>query len=106
VALQTEIKDDNTFLTFKLYDNRYCELYPSQQYEVIIKIYCWGFELSPDEQYLLILGGKEDYKGLFFCHFENGFENDIFIEREMGQHSLDKMSFKPFKLNEFEFRSH
>ena len=33
------------------------------------------------------------------CHFENGFENDIFIEREIGQQSLDKMSLTRFELD-------
>ena len=33
------------------------------------------------------------------CHFENGFENDIFIEREIGQQSLDKMSLTRFQLD-------
>jgi hypothetical protein len=36
---------------------------------------------------------------LFLCYFENGFENDIFIEREIGQRSLDKMSLTMFKLD-------
>ena len=36
---------------------------------------------------------------LYLCHFENSFENDIFIEREIGQQSLDKMSLTRFELD-------
>jgi hypothetical protein len=27
----------------------------------------------------------------YFCYFENGFENDVFIEKMFGQNSLDNM---------------
>jgi hypothetical protein len=30
------------------------------------------------------------------CYFENGFEDDIFIERKFGQESLDKMILTNF----------
>jgi hypothetical protein len=51
------------------------------------------FEFSHDEKYLTIrcMGNK-----FYFCYFENGFENDLFLEREIGQHSLDKMSSTMF----------
>jgi hypothetical protein len=50
----SEIKDGKTILTFKLYDNRYRELYPSVQYQLEGEIKIWKFYISNDEKYLVI----------------------------------------------------
>jgi hypothetical protein len=42
---------------------------------------------------------ENDEYSLYLCYFENGFENDIFFEREIGQQSLDKMSLTRFELD-------
>ena len=55
VVLQSEIKDCKTILTFKLYDNRYRELYPSKQYQLECEIKIDTFRISNDEKYLVIL---------------------------------------------------
>jgi hypothetical protein len=49
------------------------------------------YHISPNEKYLAIQSYENSYRSLYLCYFENGFENDIFIEREIGQQSLDKM---------------
>jgi hypothetical protein len=46
------------------------------------------FTISNDEKYLLISELSE--RNYFYpCYFENGFENDVFIDRKFGQDSLD-----------------
>ncbi len=55
IVLKGEIKDSKTTLTFKLYDNRYRELYPSQQYQLEEEIgEILKFCFSNDEKYLVI----------------------------------------------------
>ncbi len=39
----------------------------------------------------MILNYEGDFEGFFLCYFENGFENDIFIEKNFGHESLNKM---------------
>ena len=91
--LQSKVIDDKTSLTFQLYDDRYRELYPSKQYQVHGKIKLENFHLSHDEKYLII---KTSDSYFYLCYFENGFEDDIFIERKFGQESLDKMILTNF----------
>ncbi len=38
--------------------------------------------------------------GFYFCYFERGFEQDLFIERESGQHALENMSITMFNLDQ------
>jgi hypothetical protein len=48
------------------------------------------FDFSHNEKYLAIYF-LFDYEYFYLCKFENDMETDIFIEREIGQHCLEKM---------------
>jgi len=83
-------------LTFKLYDYRYCRLYPTSKFRLGRNISCKAIELSHDEKYLVILDYEStsfDSKGFFLCYFKNGFENDVFVEKKFGHESLNKILY-------------
>ncbi len=44
---------------------------------------------------------KVEEFGFHFCYFENGYENDLFFQKEIGAQSLLKMKQKLFKIEGF-----
>jgi hypothetical protein len=50
------------------------------------------FIFSQNLKYLAIRSGSR----LYFCQFENDMENDIFMERKIGELCLKKMALKSF----------
>jgi hypothetical protein len=39
---------------------------------------------------------KDLYNNFYACYFENGFEHDLFIDKNFGQEFLHKMSLTKF----------
>jgi hypothetical protein len=44
--IKSEANDSQTFLTFTLYDNKFCELYPSQKFHLEKEISLEDFHFS------------------------------------------------------------